>query len=82
MQNAAAPFSDRGMFGFEMSLRDAFRGVASFVDATEDVLEPAAGLVPSPLRRRVKDTYERLKLTADDCLSRLFLDDVLLRLHS
>ena len=56
MENAAAPFSDRGMFGFEMSLRDAFRGVASFVDATEGALEPAAGLVPSPLRRRVKDT--------------------------
>ena len=61
MEGAAAPFSDRGMFGFEMSLRDAFRGVASFVDATEGALEPAAGLVPSPLRRRVKDTLRKIE---------------------
>ena len=61
MENAAAPFSDRGMFGFEMSLRDAFRGVASFVDATEGALEPAAVLVPSPIRRRVKDTLRKIE---------------------
>ena len=61
MEGAAAPFSDRGIVGFAMSLRDAFRGVASFVDATEDVLEPAAGLVPSPLRRRVKDTLRKIE---------------------
>ena len=45
MEGAAAPFSDRGIVGFAMSLQDAFRGVASFVDATEGALEPAASLV-------------------------------------
>ena len=61
MEGAATPFWDKGEFGFEMSLRDAFRGVASFVDATEGALEPAAGLVPSPLRRRVKETLRKIE---------------------
>ena len=43
IEGSDPPFSDKGMVEFEMSLRDAFRGVASFVDATEDALEPAAG---------------------------------------
>ena len=57
----SAPFSDRGLVSFEMSLRDAFRGVTSFVEAAEDALEPAASLVPSPLRRRVKDALRRIE---------------------
>ena len=61
MEGFAAPFSDKGMVEFEMSLRDAFRGVASFVDATEDALEPAAGFMPFPLRRRIKDALRRIE---------------------
>ena len=45
-------FSDKVMASFEMSLRDAFRGVASFVEATEDALARGR-LVPHPLRSRV-----------------------------
>ena len=61
MPGVSAPFSDKGMASFEMSLRDAFRGVASFVEATEDALEPAASLVPRQLRRRVKDTLRKIE---------------------
>ena len=61
MPDVSKPFSDKGMASFEMSLRDAFRGVASFVEATEDALEPAASLVPPQLRRRVKDTLRRIE---------------------
>ena len=35
-----------------MPIRDALRGVASLADATEDMLEPAAKLLPEPLRSR------------------------------
>ena len=61
MPGVSKPFSDKLMASFEMSLRDAFRGVASFVEATEDALEPAASLVPPPLRSRVKDTLRRIE---------------------
>ena len=61
MKGISAPFSDKGFASFEMSLRDAFRGVACFVEATEDALEPAASLVPSPLRRRVKDALRSIE---------------------
>ena len=61
MPGISTPFSDKRMANFEMSLRDAFRGVASFVEATEDALEPAASLVPPQLRRRVKDTLRRIE---------------------
>lgn len=61
MPGLSTPFSDKVMASFEMSLRDAFRGVASFVEATEDALEPAASLVPHPLRSRVKDTLRRIE---------------------
>lgn len=36
----------------QMPLRDALRGVATLADATEDMLEPAARLLPEPLRSR------------------------------
>ena len=61
MSGVSTPFSDKVMASFEMSLRDAFRGVASFVEATEDALEPAASLVPHPLRSRVKDTLRKIE---------------------
>ena len=61
MPGVSTPFSDKVMASFEMSLRDAFRGIASFVEATEDALEPAASLVPHPLRSRVKDTLRRIE---------------------
>ena len=61
MPGISTPFSDKRMANFEMSLRDAFRGVASFVEATEDALEPAASLVPPQLRRRVKDTLRTIE---------------------
>ena len=44
-----------------MPLRDALRGVATLVDATEDVLEPAAQLLPEPLRSRFKHSLDALE---------------------
>ncbi len=35
-----------------MPIRDALRGVVTFADATEDMLEPASRLLPEPLRSR------------------------------
>ena len=45
----------------QMPLRDALRGVATLADATEDMLEPAARLLPEPLRSRFKHALESLE---------------------
>lgn len=44
-----------------MPLRDALRGVATLADATEDALEPAAQLLPSPVRSRFKHALDTLE---------------------
>lgn len=45
----------------QMPLRDALRGVASLADATEDMLEPAAQLLPEPLRSRFQSALGALE---------------------
>lgn len=47
--------------GLDMPLRDALRGVATLADATEDMLEPAARLLPEPLRSRFRGALEALE---------------------
>lgn len=42
-------------------LRDALRGMATLADSTEDMLEPAARLLPEPLRSRVTDALASLE---------------------
>ncbi|MCI5110070.1 MAG: hypothetical protein MRY75_05905 [Marivita sp.] len=44
-----------------MPIRDALRGVASLADATEDMLEPAAKLLPEPLRSRFQHAMQALE---------------------
>ncbi len=44
-----------------MPLRDALRGVATLADATEDMLEPAAQLLPEPLRSRFRHALASLE---------------------
>jgi hypothetical protein len=61
---------------FRKSLRDACRGVANLADATEEVLETAAVLLPGPIRSRflgalhkIEDQGRRLAIapvSADD----------------
>lgn len=45
----------------QMPLRDALRGIASLADATEDMLEPAAQLLPEPLRSRFHNALTSLE---------------------
>ncbi|SMX37906.1 hypothetical protein MAA8898_01302 [Maliponia aquimaris] len=44
-----------------MPLRDALRGVATLADATEEMLEPAAKLLPEPLRSRFRTALDSLE---------------------
>lgn len=46
----------------QMPLRDALRGVATLADATEDALEPAAQLLPEPLRSKFQHALASLEL--------------------
>jgi len=41
--------------GFQKPIRDALRGVVTIADTTEDLLEPAAQLLPEPIRNRFRD---------------------------
>ncbi|MCY3996350.1 MAG: hypothetical protein OXF07_09435 [Rhodobacter sp.] len=41
--------------GFRKPIRDALRGVVTIADTTEDLLEPAAQLLPEPIRNRFRD---------------------------
>ena len=47
-----APFGH--MPDLHMPLRDAVRGVSRLADATEEALEPAARLLPEPIRSRLR----------------------------
>ncbi len=42
-------------------LRDAIRGVATIADATEEMLEPAATLLPEPVRNRFRDALSAVE---------------------
>ncbi len=42
-------------------LRDAIRGVATIADATEEMLEPAANLLPEPVRNRFRDALSAVE---------------------
>lgn len=44
-----------------MPLRDALRGVATLAGASEDMLEPAARLLPEPLRSRFRQALKSLE---------------------
>ena len=46
---------------FRKSLRDACRGVANLADATEEVLEPAAVLLPGPIRSRFLGALQKIE---------------------
>ena len=52
-------------FGFlpalPMPLRDALRGVASLADATKEILEPAARLLPEPVQSRFHQALASLE---------------------
>ena len=62
----STPFSDKVMASFEMSLRDAFRGVASFVEPLKTHLSPRQVLcrihfvVVKDTLRRIEDHSKRL----------------------
>lgn len=45
----------------KMPLRDALRGVASLVDATEEALEPAANLLPHSIRTRFRSALKSIE---------------------
>lgn len=65
---AKQPFT-RTWPNLAMPLRDALRGVATLVDATEDVLEPAAQLLPEPLRSRFKHSLDALEAAGKRLIS-------------
>ena len=43
-----------------MPLRDALRGVVALADATEEMLEPVAQILPEPLRTRFRHTLKSI----------------------
>ena len=62
----------------QMPLRDAFRGMATFAEATEEALEPLASALPQPVRSRLGRALRRIEGMGSDLLgSHVAHDDVL-----
>lgn len=54
----------------ETPLRDAMRGIANFAEATEDALEPAANLLPEPLRAGFQKAIRSIEATGRHLIDR------------
>lgn len=54
----------------ETPMRDALRGVANFAEATEDALEPAAQLLPEPLRAGFEKAIRSIEHTGRQLIDR------------
>jgi len=59
----------------ETPMRDAMRGVANFAEATEDALEPAAQLLPEPLRAGFQMAIKSLEATGKQLIDQGFKQD-------
>jgi hypothetical protein len=62
----------------EMPLRDAMRGVAIFSEAAEGALEPAARLLPKPLREGFQMAIRSVKLTGKQSIDNQVQQDQIL----
>ena len=54
----------------ETPMRDAIRGIANFAEATEDALEPAAQLLPEPLRAAFQGAIRSIETTGRQMIER------------
>ena len=54
----------------ETPMRDAMRGIANFAEATEDALEPAALLLPEPLRAGFQKAIRSIETTGRQMIGR------------
>jgi len=59
----------------ETPMRDALRGVANFAEATEDALEPAAQLLPEPLRAGFQTAIRSIETTGRHLIDRALRHD-------